>query len=270
LLPRRLARAARALSLDVVGGALCGGMLAESVTGAQMRLAWWVALACAVWVVYTLDHLLDARRAQGGLAYRHRFHRRHARVLVAAAALLVVLGAGAACFLRPSVLRVGLGLAAGCALYLASAQGLLLPVLPKEPVAALFYAAGIWVGPLAVAPRSWAWAACALHALGALLNLLAYGVLEARLDARQQSRSLARLLGDAPARRLVLAGSLLGALVACALGSAAPGLRLAFVVLAIVVAAPGVLLSRWFARHERYRIWGDLVFWLGAVPWLAR
>ena len=191
LLPSRIARAARALSLDVVGGALCGGMLAEAVTGAQMRLAWWVALACAVWVVYTLDHLLDARRGSGALSYRHRFHRRHAGVLVALATLLVVVGAGAACFLRPSVLRVGVGLAAGCALYLASAQGLLLPGLPKEPVAALFYAAGIWVGPLAVAPGGWAWAACALHALCALLNLLAYGVLEARLDARRRLKASA-------------------------------------------------------------------------------
>ncbi len=271
----RASRWARALSLDVVLGAAGGGLLAEHATGARLGAAWWLALLATVWVVYATDHLLDARPARGPLlAYRHRLHRRHARELTRALGVAVALAGGAALALPPRVLAFGAVLLLGTLLYLASAQGLWLPGLPKEPVAALFYAAGIWGGPLlmAASPGCWAWLAAGLHALAALLNLVAYGVFESTLDLREGSRSLALAHGRQRVQAGVLAAGALGTVLTLASLLAAPhGQQAVFAVLTLLLATPPVMLAAhgWFVRRERYRIWGDLVFVAGAAPWLA-
>jgi hypothetical protein len=66
----------------------------------------------------------------------------------------------------------------------------------------------------------------------------------------------------------ILVTSLLGTLVAGALVRLRRSEGDVFVVLALQVAAPAVLLlaERWFGRNERYRFWGDSVFLLGAIP----
>jgi len=149
---------ARAISLDVVVGAACGGLLAEHVTNARMPPGWWIALLTAVWSIYTADHLLDARRSPGTSgSYRHKFHRRHARALTIALGFAIVVGLGAALTLRPTVQIYGIGLSIAVVQYLASAQGLILRSVPKEPIAGLLYAAGIWGGPIVMGegPQPW-------------------------------------------------------------------------------------------------------------------
>ncbi|MEO8359057.1 MAG: hypothetical protein ABI672_03420 [Vicinamibacteria bacterium] len=263
---------ARALSLDVVAGALCGGLLAEHVANARMRPGWWVALLAAVWSIYTGDHLLDARRAFGvSGSYRHEFHRRHARALTIALGFAVVAGLGAALTLRPAVQIYGIGLSIAVVLYLASAQGLILRSVPKEPIAGLLYAAGIWGGPIVMGegPRAWLWLAAGLHAIAAVLNLLMLGVFEAQGDREQGSRSVALRWGSGRTRIFVIALGVVGAVLTVALGLMAPkDMAPVCVVLAMQLATPAMLLLArvWSTRNERYRIWGDSVFFLGALP----
>ena len=58
-------KVARAASVDVVLGVLCSAALASIVTEARLPLIWWFLLPAATWSVYSLDHLLDARRTVG-------------------------------------------------------------------------------------------------------------------------------------------------------------------------------------------------------------
>ena len=267
-------RVLRALSLDVVAGAACGGLLAEHMSQARMLPAWWVALLAAVWCIYTGDHLLDARRrAKEPRTYRHAFHRRHARVLTLALTGGVIVGLSAASTLRPPVRLFGLGMSLSVVLYLASAQGLILAQLPKEPVAGLLYAAGIWGGPIAMAdgPATGPLLAASLHAVAAILNLVMVGVFEITIDRDEGHRSVARAFGRDSARTGVMAASVLGSLAAAAIAFALPAWRAVFAILAVQVATPGLLLrvERWFGEHERYRFWGDSVFLLGAIPRLS-
>lgn len=243
------------------------------MAGARMLPGWWVALLCAVWCVYTADHLLDAHRP--GLAPatpRHDFHRLHGRALTIALVGVAMAGLAAAWTLRPPVRLFGLGLGLVVVAYLASAQSLILPGLPKEPVAGILYAAGIWGGPIVMGAGSTPWLilAAAFHALAAVLNLIMIGVFETDSDRRQGHRSIALRAGTPRARGLVLLAGAFGPLLAAWLASAAP-IGTVFVVLALQIAAPALLLlaQPWAARHERYRAWGDSVFLLGALPRLV-
>lgn len=257
----------------MVAGAACGGLLAEHMARTRMLPGWWVSLLCAVWCVYTGDHLLDALRDGPEPATpRHAFHRRHARALTAALALVAVAGLTAAWTLRPPVRLFGLGLGLLVLAYLASAQSLILANLPKEPIAGLLYAAGIWGGPIIMVEgfRPWFLLAAALHALAAVLNLVMIGVFEVDSDRRQCHRSIALRAGADRTRAFVLTAGAAGALASAGFALGGPAWA-GFAVLSLQIATPAVLLlaDRWAGRRERYRTWGDSVFLLGALPRLS-
>ncbi len=256
----------------MVAGTACGGLLAEHVTRTRMTPAWWIALLTAVWSVYAADHLLDAfRNRQPLVAYRHLFHHRHARILLPTLVFTVTAGLVAACGLHPPVRRFGVVLSVAVVAYLASAQGVLLSSIPKEPVAGLLYAVGIWGGPLLMAPSVSAPAilAASLHAFAAVLNLVMLGCFEAEVDRLEGSRSLGLSLGPDRVRQWTLVGSVAGFVSAVVLAALAPAEDgIVFFVLAAQVGTPAAMLlgAHWFRRRERYRLLGDSVFLLGALP----
>jgi 4-hydroxybenzoate polyprenyltransferase len=166
--------------------------------------------------------------------------------------------------------------------YLASAQGFVFPTLPKEPAAGILYAAGIWGGPIVMSEgsRFWLILAAAFHAIAAILNLTMLGVFEAEPDREQGARSLALRLGAKFTARMVLACGVVAGLASCliavlALSPATATTRpapsstpAAFLVLAAQILMPVFLLlaHSWSSRKERYRFWGDSIFYLGAFP----
>ena len=164
----------------------------------------------------------------------------------------------------------GLGLSLLAIAYLASAQGLLFAGLPKEPIAGLLYAAGIWGGPIVMGQGSAAWLilAASLHGLAAVLNLTMFGVFEVEADKVEGHRSLARRFGRTATTRAALFAAAAGALTAAALAVITGHHALVWSVLAIQIAAPAALLlaRQWSERDGRYRLWGDSVFLLGAAP----
>ena len=86
-------RVARAASVDVVLGVLCSAALASFVTEARLPLVWWFLLPAATWSVYSLDHLLDARRTGADAhSFRHVFFFRQRQSMLVL--LLIVVGSG--------------------------------------------------------------------------------------------------------------------------------------------------------------------------------
>lgn len=79
------------LSLDVVLGSVAGMYFFSGILQSNCpSVSYWV-LALAVWGIYTLDHLLDAKMArQKAISKRHQFHQQNFR-LVSAIWILVVL-----------------------------------------------------------------------------------------------------------------------------------------------------------------------------------
>jgi hypothetical protein len=141
-----------------------------------LRPAGRLALGLTVWAIYLLDRLLDARKAAAlHEPARHRFYRRHAKLMtallagdLAADAVIAVL------WLRPAILRDGLIALAGVLVYLAAFHiwgGAIR--IPKEVAAAILFTAGTFLTAWATLPcPSLAWAALAFFIL-CLANIIA-------------------------------------------------------------------------------------------------
>jgi hypothetical protein len=136
------------LSLDapMVGVAWAALFVREG--GGRLGIAEAVALALAVWVIYTTDRLLDGWRSQNraALRARHVFCERHRRAfagaLVAAAAVIALL---AVTTLPLSEVHAGCGLGVVVAAYMVGihvGRGALAQRWPKELAVGILFAAG--------------------------------------------------------------------------------------------------------------------------------
>ena len=80
------------LSIDVVFGAMAGMLFFSKLIHVSLNWGIFALLGLAVWSIYTLDHLLDARRDSGNLSPRHQFHRKNRTVLFLILLVVVVIG----------------------------------------------------------------------------------------------------------------------------------------------------------------------------------
>ncbi|EPG64615.1 LA_0991 family prenyltransferase-like protein [Leptospira wolffii] len=266
------------LSLDICLGVIGSGALATSVTGAKMKPAWWILLPLSVWVIYTLDHLLDGQKSgTDSVNPRHKFHYDYRKPLIVACSVAaLVCAALALLLLREIVLLGGAILAALAFLHLGIARWGRLR-FGKEFSVALIYTLGVWFGPLLIVGfRSWAVPVLLLlFFLGTVLNLVMNSLMEADLDAKEGQVYLLSALSPELAKewtlRLSLLGFLTSLLLAAGMRKFAPGVSVSSsIVIALICAVPGGILkySDRFRDSQNYRILGEGVFILGLLPLL--
>lgn len=268
---------ARILSLDVAIGSIAGGSLAALICGNlnQMPWSWWIILPLVVWIIYTTDHLLDARRIGPGAAtQRHQFHYRHFRilaalVLLAAIATLVLVGL----WLPRAIVIGGLILAAAAGLHLVFAQWTGFRLYPAEAVIALLYTIGIWFGPWitaqAVTPEGMQLSAM-LFFLSAFANLLVFSLFEREIDARESPNTIVMLFGVRNSEHL-LYGTFFFSLLLVGFLIRQSGQSLSVWIVLLLFCAVNLPLAvyqmrGYFGRQERYRAVCDGVFIFYALP----
>ncbi len=197
----KLYRYLNILSLDVVAGAIICSMFVAKVLKVNMPVAVPVALGLAVWVIYTFDHLMDARVSDKALASeRHSFHRRHF-YLLSSCMISGLAGIAVLLFIMPPV-TVLWGSALGCAVL---AYFLMIHLLQfkwlvhKELMVALIYASGIFTGPLSIYTGQ----VGLLHVIlflqfviMALLNLIIFSLYDEEFDRRASFPSLVLSFGE--------------------------------------------------------------------------
>jgi hypothetical protein len=269
------------LSIDVAAGALASGSLAAWWLGLEMPWAWWVALPLSVWVIYTLDHLLDARRLKGQAhTPRHLFHHQHFTVIV----IGWMLGFVSCFFLLPVFLPwqiwwFGLGMGGLVLLHLGLVKLIgdrVSWLFHKELGVALIYALGVWGGPLSLIEgdwMSWHWLPLLQFLALALINLLAFSAYEVEVDQLDGHTSFVRAIGRKNTRLLIglLAFVHLG--IGGYLGKemALPDAWWLLQAIMAIMLFILLLISYWpryFTQAERYRLWGDAVFILPLMIWL--
>ncbi|MEO0469519.1 MAG: hypothetical protein AAF206_07865 [Bacteroidota bacterium] len=270
----------RLLSLDVVLGALFSGGMLVGLLGVSMPWVWWMVLPLSVWVMYTADHLLDARRL-GDQAHtpRHLFHHQHRQSISIAWLIAFVLCSGIAPFFMPfPMILFGLGMGLLVLIHF----GLIKLIgertsrwLMKEVGVGGIYVLGIWGAPLILHPTqvfAAVWWMMGQFFLLAMINLLAFSMYESAIDELDGHTSFVRAIGPKTTQFIIglmiffIAGIgyfLLLVKNCTMLLPVQSVFALMTLILGLISFAP-----KWFTQNERYRIWGDMVFLLPIVLWI--
>ncbi len=198
----------KALSLDVVTGACISSLFVAKYLGVTLHFSIVLSLGLCVWLIYTFDHLWDARKvAHTAHSFRHRFHQRHFSTLTVIAILAAVMGLPLLRWLPISVFYMGLLLLTLVVLYFVFLITIgRKPFFHKEFMIAFLYTGGIFLGPLSLYQGHLNSALICLFAQFVVLaftNLVIFSVFEMDLDLRDGHRSLATLIGRRKGRWLI-------------------------------------------------------------------
>jgi hypothetical protein len=107
------------LSLDIAAGAVLSALFFAEILNVQIKPHGLIALALTVWIIYTIDHLRDAKKIKHSASTeRHRFHQRFFYALIFILVLTILIDAITIFFIRRQVFEWGLILWVGVVLYL--------------------------------------------------------------------------------------------------------------------------------------------------------
>lgn len=200
----RLYRLLNYLSIDVACGAMVCAVFFAHILGVQLRPTGIASLGVTVWIIYTLDHLIDARRlSRDASTERHRFHQRNLKPLLLAVLVAVVVDTLLVLFVRMPVLIGGLALGFLVGLYILFQRKL---AYYKEFVVALLYASGISLPALSLTQFSLSADTVLIlgsFALTALINLVLFSWFEFEHDLTDGQTSIVTFLGKRNAGKLV-------------------------------------------------------------------
>ena len=263
----------------VVGAVLSNRMVARLSDVEPVHWATSIVLALVVFIIYTVDRLLDVRKQRADassqpLTARHQFHRDHAAILWPVVGSAAVLALILAFFLPGSVIRFGIILGGICAAYVGAVYRLPArhpALLLKEPLVAVLYVAGIWGSVWVQRPSvSGVEVAEGLMFLGiAFQNLLLFAIMEERETPNQPVFSVVTRWGtdrcDVILRWLTFVIVLTG-FALCFLTPDRFAQRSALILGLMSLSLYGIQgYPDYFLKNERYRWLGDGVFWMTAL-----
>lgn len=268
------------LSFPVAIGAVLSNRLATRLSDVEpIHWATPIVLALAVWLIYTVDRLLDVQKSVTLPTERHLFHRQHWtllwRVVIGGAVLAGLL----ACWLPVSVLKFGFVIGVLCAAYLAVVYRLPTHhplLLFKEPLVAVLFSVGVWGSVWVQRPtvRGVEWAEASMFLAVAFQNLLLFSVLEQAEYPGVSQVSLATYWGSERCEQLLhwlTFGVVASALIICFVidepGGTARFAQRAGLMMGVMSLVLAVIqrYPAYFLKNERYRWLGDGIFWLPAL-----
>lgn len=258
----RIYRFINLLSFDIAAGAIAGAIYFATLLQVKVRPYGFISLGMTVWIIYTADHLLDARKVKGvASTRRHRFHQDNFNVLTTLIAIALVADMIMIFFIKRPVLYAGFFVSAAVGLYLVLHRKL---TFLKELFVAALYCTGILLPSLTVTTLPLMEVHYMLFLVffnTALANLLLFSWFDRYHDRADQHQSFVTILGEQ--KTIVVTTILFGAnLCLCVYGVATSLDPIAFV---IPLLMNTTLLSifwahQWFALKDRYRLLGDAVF----------
>jgi 4-hydroxybenzoate polyprenyltransferase len=251
------------LSIDVALGAVSCSFWIASICGVSVSVLAYCLLGFTVWLVYTVDHLADARRLTVPAATRrHAFHQQHYKSLILIVILLVLLNA-VVLIVTPAVMYYGMILLIIILLYLFLNRWL---VLSKEIIIGILYVCGVCVPALSYGGGEELlnhYMVVIGFLLTVFLNLILFSWYDYPFDVSAKNPSIAVVLGYHRSKSLLI---FLFVIQGILLAWGAFHL-LDKVILLIMNAVLLMLFLRpqVFAQNERFRLWGDAVFLLPAL-----
>jgi hypothetical protein len=265
---RKLYRVFNLVSLDIAAGAVVSALFFAKLLGTNILPYGLIALALTVWIVYTADHLRDARAIKHhASSERHHFHQRHFKFLFLLMCGAILVNVIIIFFIRKQVLEAGLILALVVAAYLVVQRYL---KVFKEFFVACLYTCGVLLPSLSVVtqpPTTLQYAMMIQFAMIAFLNLLMFSWFDHDHDVTDRQSSFATILGKAVASKWILIIAILNVLF----GVVIIMLSAAHVIPAIILILMNVLLVMIFVSSKgskdfmKYRLLGDAIFLLPVI-----
>ncbi len=248
------------LSIDVALGAVCCAAWFAQFFNVTLNPFELVSLGLTVWIIYTADHLMDARKIKHRASTsNHRFHQRYFSILAAALIVTVICDGLLILFIRREVFHAGIVLLMAVILYLCFNRriGIL-----KEPFIAILYCAGILLPALSISGVSVmanAWLVIIAFFATVLINVILFSWFNYEADKRDGGRSLVALLGLTISKRLLyILFTVQSILLFCI---AYQGVMISV----LLMTMNGLLLllfirDDFFRGKESYRLLGDMIF----------
>lgn len=263
----RVYRIVNILSLDIAAGAMISASFFARVINIVILPQGLISLGLTVWIIYTADHLLDARKIkQDASTERHRFHQRHFKLLLILLVLAICIDMTQIYFIRSMVFIAGLGLAFLVGIYFLVQEriGFL-----KELLGALLYTGGVLLIPLSVNNDVSAPVMLLIFQFGVIawINLLLFSLIDQPKDEKDKHRSFTTTFGLRVTRNIlrflfVATAALTVAQLALFSFDVAATLTLALMALVLLLI---FVKKDFFEKDDRYRILGDAVFLLPVV-----
>lgn len=257
------------LSLDITAGAIVFMTFLSREFGTPIQWSESAALGISVWLIYTIDHLLDVRAASSLVSERRKFHKRYFNTLVMVCGLLVCIGIWIISLLQREMVIYGavIALIAGGYLVLARFRRW---TSFKEVQIAIGYAIGVSLIPflhIEVLEASY-WLVVALLFLTALTNLILFSWYEVEEDRKEGFGSIVFFLGDKGVT--IFLWLLFGLCTGGVLGIVILGASNALAIFFLLSTSINLLIWRLpkiFKQKNSYRAIGDGVFLLPLI-WL--
>lgn len=198
----------RAFSLDVVAGAAISARWISDFFNAQISSSTILALSLTVWLIYTIDHLLDARKVRSQTAlFRHLVHQKNAPYLIGLAAIALMMLVYTMQFLSREILAYGIVLGIVVVAYLIFVHFIRKkPYWGKEWFISVVYATGICLPTFASLGSlnfilGYFWLQLFILAS---INLLLFNMFEYKQDKLQGFNSFATVWGFDFTRKVIL------------------------------------------------------------------
>lgn len=266
------------LSIDIALGAMGGCLLFAGLFDVSLRPPAYLGLGLIVWIIYTVDHLLDASRPDTRLSTaRHRFHHVHRNALTLAVILASLVVLAQSLFVRTPVLVSGFLMGGWVIVYLTIQSRLR---FMKELAAAVSYTAGVVIAPLSLLDRPVSapeWVTVVAFFLTTWINLLICSLYDHAADLKDHQPSFATTFGAAVTRQttFVLFVTVFALLVYLFLSPGSNRLVAGLLALMNLTLAVVVSSRSWFAQADRHRLFADLAFLfpllyliLDGSPWI--
>lgn len=252
------------LSLDVAMGATISALFLIKLFSVDIRLQGLLCLGLTVWLIYTMDHLVDASKLKSQASTeRHRFHQRNFRAILVLAVVILLTIIPLLFFIYKPVLSMGIGLGVLVVLYFIVQRKL---SFLKELVGAMLYSVGVMLPVIALSELSY-YSLIEIPSIlffnTALINLVLFSWFDKDKDKLDNHPSLVTRVGDGMSKGILYFLFFLQmVLFVYALRNG-----ISHLVLMVFAAMYLVLLlifvrSGWFAINDRYRLAGDAVFLL--------
>lgn len=265
---QRFLNKAQILSIDVISGSCLTSYLVATFLNVQLSLSVYLALGLSVWLIYTLDHLIDAYEIKIiAKTERHRFHQKYFKQLayiwlfVAFVNLVII-----AFYLPQQTIRLGL-----LASVFVVSHVIMVKVagskthflVQKELSVALNFTIGVMVGPVSYLQNFNGLVLFLFSEIFilALLNLMEFSWYDYEEDKSQNQTSIAVLLGKITTHKIIFFLLVLESVLLAVGLYYFPtnwvqfnllGMLLVFLALAFF--------PSYFRNKNRYRLWGDLIF----------